>query len=201
MLHLIFIFLTGLLLAFGLICPMGLLNVYILNQGANGHSYTKTVPVALTASLADTFMIIIGVSGVALVISQYPKLQMWLIIFEILFLTYIGIVMWRAKFSISQEKPTYSVKQQVFFTLGAFFLNPHAYLDTFGVIGVTAMLYHNAAKIVFTASVILVSWIWFFGLIGLGRLLRKSQFLYKIQGKLSAIIMWVSALFVSRLLF
>lgn len=195
----VFAFFSGLILALGLVCPLGITNVFILNQGAVAPTYRNTIPVSLTASLSDTMMILISVLGVSLALLKYPFLKNGLIVFEIAFLIYVGFRMWRAQFKLSKEIVARPIKQQVFFTLGIFFLNPHAYLDTIGVIGVTATIYPKPEKIAFTSAVILVSWIWFFSLSALGRMMRKFEPLYKVQGKISAVVMWLSALFVAKL--
>ena len=44
----------GLLLALGLILPLGAQNVFVFNQGAN-QKISKALPVIITAGLCDTF--------------------------------------------------------------------------------------------------------------------------------------------------
>ncbi|MFE4426334.1 LysE family transporter [Peribacillus butanolivorans] len=43
-------------------------------------------------------------------------------------------------------------------------LNPHAIIDTVGVIGISSLSYTGIEKMTFTAATILISWIWFFSL-------------------------------------
>lgn len=42
--------------------------------------------------------------------------------------------------------------------------NPHAILDTMGVIGTSSLKYNGTEKLVFTVVCIVVSWLWFVGL-------------------------------------
>lgn len=51
----------GVLLALGLILPLGAQNVFVFNQGANQKKFTKALPVIITAGLCDTFLITIAV--------------------------------------------------------------------------------------------------------------------------------------------
>lgn len=56
----------------------------------------------------------------------------------------------------------YPPMKQVSFALSVSLLNPHAILDTIGVIGSSAALYSGSNKIAFTIACISVSWLWFF---------------------------------------
>ncbi len=63
-----------------------------------------------------------------------------------------------------------SPMKQVSFALSVSLLNPHAILDTIGVIGSSAALYSGSNKIAFTIACISVSWLWFFLLAILGKM-------------------------------
>ena len=58
----------GLLLALGLILPLGAQNVFVFNQGANQKKISKALPVIITAGLCDTFLIVIAILGVSLIL-------------------------------------------------------------------------------------------------------------------------------------
>lgn len=47
----------GFTLAFGLILPMGVQNIFIFNQGINQPTYTKALPAIFTAAVCDTILI------------------------------------------------------------------------------------------------------------------------------------------------
>lgn len=53
----------GLLLALGLILPLGAQNVFVFNQGANQKKISKALPVIITTGLCDTFLIVIAILG------------------------------------------------------------------------------------------------------------------------------------------
>ncbi len=94
-----------------------------------------------------------------------------------------------------------STKKQIVFALSVSLLNPHAILDTVGVIGSSSLVYSGTEKMIFTATCIVVSWCWFHGLCLTGRLLKKidtsGKFL-RILNKISAIIIWITALYMLK---
>ena len=58
------------------------------------------------------------------------------------------------------SKVAYHAKQ-ISFALSVSLLNPHAIMDTIGVIGTSASAYDGSEKIAFTVATISVSWLWF----------------------------------------
>ncbi|KWX89065.1 lysine transporter LysE, partial [Paenibacillus riograndensis] len=58
----------GLLLAFGLILPLGVQNIFVFNQGALQPRFRRVVPVVLTAAICDTLLIAAAVGGISLVL-------------------------------------------------------------------------------------------------------------------------------------
>ncbi|MFE5220824.1 LysE family transporter, partial [Streptomyces sp. NPDC056626] len=77
-------------------------------------------------------------------------------------------------------------------------------LDTIGVIGTSSLKYVGTEKLSFTLTCILISWIWFAGL-GIGgkvtRKLDKSGRLLFILNKVSAIVMWGTAVYLGSTFF
>lgn len=71
-------------------------------------------------------------------------------------------------------------------------------MDTVGVIGTSSIRYQEVEKIIFAATCIMVSWIWFFGLSLIGRAVGKidnsGNFLL-ILNKISALVMWTAAVY------
>ncbi|WP_307724718.1 LysE/ArgO family amino acid transporter [Sporolactobacillus inulinus] len=61
------------------------------------------------------------------------------------------------------------------FALSVSLLNPHALLDTIGVIGTNALNYSGSEKWTFAAACASVSWLWFFGLAWCGRGVGQDQ--------------------------
>ena len=80
-------------------------------------------------------------------------------------------------------------------------LNPHAIMDTVGVIGASSLQYAGAEKMGFTVACILVSFVWFVFLAVAGRVLKemKPGFIPELN-KLSPFFIWVSAVYMTVLL-
>ncbi|MGC7723192.1 LysE/ArgO family amino acid transporter [Staphylococcus epidermidis] len=155
----------GLLLALGLILPLGAQNVFVFNQGANQKKISKALPVIITAGLCDTFLIVIAILGVSLILISMPT------------------------------------KKQILFALSVSLLNPHAIMDTVGVIGTSASVYDGYDKVVFSLATISVSWIWFVFLAILGRItgkIDKSGKYIVILNKVSSVIVIIVGLIILK---
>lgn len=195
----------GILLAAGLILPLGVQNVFVFNQGVTQPRFYRALPVIITASLCDTALILLAVLGVSVIVFAVPAVKTILFLAGIAFLVYMGFVTWRSKSinSPSQEKAI-SPKKQIAFAASVSLLNPHAILDTIGVIGTSSVSYLGEEKLAFTLACIVVSWIWFFtlALVGrqVGRLDKSGKFIIYLN-KLSAVIMWGTAVYLTSLLF
>lgn len=197
-------FIHGLILAFGLILPLGVQNFFVFSQGATNKRFLNVVPVVLTASLCDTLLILLAVCGVSLVVMSFAWLKTLLIIGGVLFLIYMGIMSWRSKpdpdAGTNKAAPS-SLGRMISFTLMLSLLNPHAILDTVGVIGSSSLEYQGSERAAYTAACILVSWCWFFALAIIGRLIghqdRTGRFTRSLN-KVSAIVMWLAAIYLIR---
>lgn len=193
--------LHGFLLAFGLILPLGAQNVFVFNQGANHKSFKKIIPVIVTAGLCDTLLILLAVFGVSLLLNQYPALQLIIYSIGFIFLLYMAWSLWHESPSSKSDNPPMSAKKQISFALSVSLLNPHAIMDTIGVIGTNAAMYQHAEKIVFTITTISVSWIWFIslGLIGklVGNIDQEGKFIL-VLNKVSSIIIIAVAVLIAK---
>jgi L-lysine exporter family protein LysE/ArgO len=87
------------------------------------------------------------------------------------FLLYIGWMTWRSdgKTTIDQAAHLWPIRRQIVFTVSVSLLNPHAILDTIGVIGTSSLAYADADRFAFTFACMLNSWLWFCGLAVAGR--------------------------------
>lgn len=190
----------GFILAFGLILPLGVQNVFVFNQGAVQPKYVKVLPVIITASLCDTLLISLAVLGVSVVVLTYYLLKTILLLIGICFLLYMGIVTWKSEPAFHQDKAvSFSPKKQVMFAMSVSLLNPHAILDTIGVIGTNSLQYAGYEKAAFAVACILVSWIWFASLALVGRLsgeMDQSGRLLLLLNKVSALVMWGTAVYI-----
>lgn len=191
----------GLLLALGLILPLGAQNVFVFNQGANQKKISKALPVIITAGLCDTFLIVIDILGVSLILISMPTLQLFIYIIGFLFLMYMAWSLWTEKPSNIEEIEPMPAKKQILFALSVSLLNPHAIMDTVGVIGTSASVYDGYDKVVFSLATISVSWIWFVFLAILGRItgkIDKSGKYIVILNKVSSVIVIIVGLIILK---
>ena len=191
----------GVLLALGLILPLGAQNVFVFNQGANQKKISKALPVIITAGLCDTFLIVIAILGVSLILISMPTLQLFIYIIGFLFLMYMAWSLWTEKPSNIEEIEPISAKKQILFALSVSLLNPHAIMDTVGVIGTSASVYDGYDKVVFSLATISVSWIWFVFLAILGRItgkIDKSGKYIVILNKVSSVIVIIVGLIILK---
>ncbi|OWA36036.1 lysine transporter LysE [Saccharibacillus sp. O16] len=200
--------LHGLILALGLILPLGVQNVFVFTQGAVQPRLIRALPAVIAAALCDTLLISLAIFGVSAIVLQVEALRFGLMIAGVLFLAYMGTTLWRSHpvptpttstaagaSSASQVLPA---SRQILFALSVSLLNPHALLDTIGVIGTSALAYEGAAQLRFAAACILVSWLWFIGLAALGSGLRRLDAngrMMQLFNRGSALFIWGTALY------
>jgi len=191
-------------LALGLILPLGVQNVFIFNQGAVQPRLLRTMPAVLTASFCDALLILLAVTGVSLAVLTVSGLRYALLGIGGLFLLYMGWVTWRSQGDSPGEqkaKEAISPGKQVMFASSVSLLNPHAIMDTVGVIGASSLQYEGADKIGFTVACILVSFLWFFFLALAGRVMKKMKpGIIPVLNRVSAVFIWASAVYMTVLL-
>lgn len=186
----------GILLAFGLILPLGVQNVFIFSQGATQPSLLKAFPAAITAALCDTLLIVLAVFGLSVIVLQLEGLRLGLMIVGVIFLFYMGYSIWRSKPASLETGKSLKARKQIVFAMSVSLLNPHAILDTVGVIGTSALKYVGTEQLLFTVACIIVSWCWFFGLTVAGATMKKldgTGKLMTIFNKCSAVFIWCTA--------
>jgi L-lysine exporter family protein LysE/ArgO len=198
-------FLNGFILALGLILPLGVQNMFVFNQGARQPRFVNALPVVVTAALCDSLLILLAVLGVSVVVLAVYWLKLLLLGAGILFLLRLGWTTWNSKAQTGSDSASgFSPKRQIAFAASVSLLNPHAIMDTVGVIGTSSLRYAGTEKAVFAVSCIAVSWLWFAGLAVSGRIAghldRSGRFLL-VLNKISAVIMWVTAVFLGYSLF
>ncbi|HEO8420347.1 MAG: LysE/ArgO family amino acid transporter [Niallia sp.] len=198
--------LHGMVLAFGLIIPLGVQNIFLFNQGATHKKFLHALPAIVTASICDSLLIYLAVAGVSVVVFTFEWVKVLLFIIGFFFLGYMGWVMWKSasEGGIKQEQVRFSPKHQITFAASVSLLNPHAILDTIGVIGTSSLAYTGEGKMIFAIACMSVSWIWFCLLVIVGQKLGKMDNhgkLLKRINQLSALIIWGMALYLGMNLF
>ena len=198
-------FIYGFILALGLIIPLGVQNIFIFNQGATQRHFLNALPSVITASLCDTLLIVLSVLGVSVIVLTIPWLKTAIFIIGFFFLLYMGWITWNSRpEKLRKNANPYSAKRQIGFAASVSLLNPHALLDTIGVIGTNSLQFIGQDKLIYTLACITVSWCWFFGLSVAGFFLHrldKTGLGLKFINKLSALIIWGVALYIGRQIF
>ncbi len=193
----LYAFFYGFFMALGLIMPLGLQNIFIFNQGAHQRHFLHALPSVIAATLCDGLLIVSAVLGVSVVVLKISGFKIALLSFGLLFLLYMGFVTWfSSPRSLHTGEQPLSTRQQVLFSASVSLLNPHALIDTIGVIGTNSIQFVGYAKCAFTFACLLVSSIWFFSLACVGHYLHKLDgrgvWMKKIN-QLSALVIWAVA--------
>lgn len=192
-------FLYGIVLAFGLIIPLGAQNIFIFNQGAAQQHFLHALPAVLAASVCDALLILLAVLGISVAVLKLVWLKILVFIIGFFFLLYVGYITWHSKPTfVPIGTSALSPKRQVGFAASVSLLNPHALVDVVGVIGTSSLNFTGAAKWAYTFACIFVSCCWFFGLAVAGHFIHKldktGRWLVFVN-KLSALIIWGIAVY------
>lgn len=187
----------GIIIAFGLILPLGVQNIFVFNQGALHHRFRQALPVVITASMCDTLLIAAAVSGVSLIVLSVEWVTPVLYGAGMIFLAFMGWKIWSGA-PQTGDSPVLSMKGQVGYALSVSLLNPHAIMDTVGVIGMNSLHYGGGQRWMFAAAAAGVSWIWFAGLALTGRWLGRvesSGRILRLLNVFSALLIWSMAVY------
>jgi L-lysine exporter family protein LysE/ArgO len=171
-------FLTGFILGFSLILVIGAQNSFVLRQGLIGrHVFT----VALFCSLSDATLIIIGVAGVSIFLSNHIYLVSdWLFAFASIWLTGYGLL--RLKDAVKGNSALVAastlnngIVSTLSFLVVLTFANPHVYLDTVILIGTVSQQFPGNTKFAYALGASIASFIFFFSLAYGAKLLAPTM--------------------------
>jgi L-lysine exporter family protein LysE/ArgO len=168
------LFVSGLLLGLAVITPIGPQNVFVIGQGLTA-GMPRALWAVLIAGLCDNLMILAGVAGVSGAISALPTLRLVLILTGVAFLGYLGTQALRSTGGSLDGLgggPA-GMRQLLSRTATVSLLNPHAFLDTVGVIGSAVSTRAPGDRVAFTAGALSASWLWFLLLAGGAAFLRR----------------------------
>ncbi|MFM8453836.1 MAG: LysE/ArgO family amino acid transporter [Gammaproteobacteria bacterium] len=195
----------GILLALGLIIPLGTQNVFVLNNGILSKHFFSTLPVVITAILCDFLLVLMSILGLSLVIQQSDIAKIVIMSLGVIFLMRFGYISWCSSgLENNSEKSVYanSLLRQIIYTCSVSILNPHAILDVFFVIGPASLQFYGFEKVLFLTGCFIVEVLWFSGLSFFGVSIRDfSQNLnyrkkvMKFSQKISAIIVFGVAIY------
>ena len=197
-----FSYLQGLLLGFSLIIAIGAQNLFVFNQGLIG-KYVMIV--CLFCSLSDALLILIGYSGLYLIIENNVILQNFIILIGFLWLLGYGVLKIREGLYFEQESNldiqiSHTNNRNLYKTIlaisGITWLNPHVYLDTVFLIGSISNSVQSEKQFSFLLGAISSSFLFFFflGYMGfkIGPLIKSPNLWKKINISLGIIMIMIS---------
>ncbi len=197
-----FSYLQGLLLGFSLIIAIGAQNLFVFNQGLIG-KYVMIV--CLFCSLSDALLILIGYSGLYLIIENNVILQNFIILFGSLWLLGYGVLKIIEGMYFDQESNlniqishtnNRNLYKTIFAISGITWLNPHVYLDTVFLIGSISNSVQSEKQFSFLLGAISSSFLFFFflGYMGfkIGPLIKSPNLWKKINISLGIIMIMIS---------
>ena len=195
---------NGFLLSMGLIVAIGPQNAYVIRKGlVKRHVFLVTT----LCFLSDALLIALGATGVGALLQEEGPVSLVITVVGVLFLFWYG-----AKSFKDALHPTTMTKKDiseagkeakgkgwfiVVLTVLAFtYLNPHVYIDTLVILGVTAAEFELPMRLYFAGGAILGSAVWFYG-IGYGAGMFSKTFenpkAWRILDLLIGVIMWAAA--------
>jgi L-lysine exporter family protein LysE/ArgO len=167
-------FTTGFALSATLIIAIGAQNAFVLRQGLRRE---HVLLIVVFCALADLLLIGAGVTGVASVLGEAPRLTVALTVGGIAFLAWYGVrALLRARkasaMNVVESTGGISVRNALAQAAGFTFLNPHVYLDTVLLMGSIGARQPPDLRFWFVGGAAAASGAWFTSL-GFGaRLLR-----------------------------
>ena len=158
-------FLLGLILGLALIVPIGVQSLFVLNQGLSVGFPRAFLGVAAVCS-CDTLLIVLGAAGASalLAVLGYEDL---LIVVGVAYLLVMGTLSLTTRAQGAEGGRPRRLGTTVVQAVGVSVLNPHAVLDTVGVLGAAISAQAADGRVAFVAGAVGASWAWY-TLIGLG---------------------------------
>lgn len=194
-------FAFGLLFGLATAFPVGLQSFVVMNQGLR-FGYPRVLTGIVTASLCDTLLILLGVAGATALLADADGRTPVLLV-GIAFLATFGILAFRAPpEEVEGVKSAASPFAMIVQTVGVSLFNPHAVLETVGILGGAIVAQTAENRIEFACGVISASWVWFL-MVGLGasalqRRLTAPARLWMQRGS-GALMLALAAVLVTRL--
>ena len=198
----LFSYFQGLLLGLSLIIAIGAQNLFVFNQGLIGK---HVLFVCLFCSISDTLLILIGYSGLYLIVENNKFLQNFIIFIGFFWLISYGILKIKDGLSLTRKKSfnihiseisNRNLSKTLLVIAGITWFNPHVYLDTVFLIGSIANSQQPNKQIPFLIGTVTSSFLFFFflGYIGykIGPIINTPSLWKKINITLGIIMILIA---------
>ncbi|HVD35022.1 MAG TPA: LysE family transporter [Rubrobacter sp.] len=161
------IFVFGLLFGLATAFPVGVQSFVVMNQGLR-LGYPRVLTGIVTASLCDTLLIVAGAAGASALLANADE-RVPVLLIGIAFLAIFGVLALRAppEAEVGEVKSAGRPLAMIAQTVGVSLFNPHAVLETVGVLGGAIAAQTAENRIEFACGVIAASWVWFL-MVGFG---------------------------------
>ena len=158
------IFLSGPLTGLSLIIAIGSQNTFVFRQGLLKQ---HVLSLCLFCSLSDAVLIFFGIFGIGILMVNFPKLPVYLTILGSIFLIVYGfsrfLAAYKNEYIVLNSNKAGDLKKVLYIGAALTWLNPHVYLDTFGLIGTISIQYTNFDdKLYFALGATTASFLFFF---------------------------------------
>ncbi|THV26448.1 LysE/ArgO family amino acid transporter [Glycomyces paridis] len=167
------VFFTGLAIGLALIVPIGAQNVFVFGQGVS-LGMPRALWAVAGAGLCDTLLIVLGATGASALLDSVPGLRPAMLAAGALFLAYLGVrSLLTRPTELDGEDGDWSPARTLRRTAAVSLLNPHAVLDTVGVLGAAIAAQSAGTRAAFAAGAVSASWGWFLLLAGAAAAMRR----------------------------
>jgi L-lysine exporter family protein LysE/ArgO len=198
----VIIFVFGLLFGLATAFPVGVQSFVVMNQGLR-LGYPRVLTGIVTASLCDTLLIVVGAAGASALLADADE-RVPVLLIGIAFLAIFGVLALRAppEAEVGEVKSAGRPLAMIAQTVGVSLFNPHAVLETVGVLGGAIAAQTAENRIEFACGVIAASWVWFlmvgFGASALQKRLTAPARLWMQRGS-GVMMLALAAVLVTRL--
>jgi L-lysine exporter family protein LysE/ArgO len=198
----VIIFAFGLLFGLATAFPVGVQSFVVMNQGLR-LGYPRVLTGIVTASLCDTLLIVAGAAGASALLADADE-RVPVLLIGIAFLAIFGVLALRAppEAEVGEVKSAGRPLTMIAQTVGVSLFNPHAVLETVGVLGGAIAAQTAENRIEFACGVLAASWVWFlmvgFGASALQKRLTAPARLWMQRGS-GVMMLALAAVLVTRL--
>jgi L-lysine exporter family protein LysE/ArgO len=198
----VIIFAFGLLFGLATAFPVGVQSFVVMNQGLR-LGYPRVLTGIVTASLCDTLLIVVGAAGASALLADADE-RVPVLLIGIAFLAIFGVLALRTppEAEVGEVKSAGRPLAMIAQTVGVSLFNPHAVLETVGVLGGAIAAQTAKNRIEFACGVIAASWVWFlmvgFGASALQKRLTAPARLWMQRGS-GVMMLALAAVLVTRL--
>lgn len=163
---------SGLLLGLVIILPIGAQSLFVINQGMLA-GFPRVFVGVVAVCCCDSLLIVFGAGGASTLLAALGYQEV-LIVLGTVFLIILGILTLRTHPQTSDGEHLTRVGVILAQAVGVSVLNPHAILDTIGILGAAIAVQAAHERVAFATGVVGASWVWYLAL-GMGAVILQRR--------------------------